>query len=94
MQFSTHGALMDPIGEESRADRDDHDEDARRDRNRRDDGKAGPLRGREPSEARRAAIGHFCDRLARDFDETVLAIESILRKRSRVPTRGGENPLE
>jgi hypothetical protein len=73
--------LMNPSGEEIRRGVPSEEAIGDRDRPR---GKAKPSRGREPSQARRATIDQLCDRLACDFDETVLAIESILGVRSRM----------
>jgi hypothetical protein len=81
MKFSTHGLLMNPTAEELR--RGVSSEEAIRERDR-PGGKTRPSRGREPSQARRATIDQLCYRLACDFDETVLAIESILRVRSKM----------
>jgi hypothetical protein len=80
VKFSPHGVAHE--SDRRRTHRGVPSEEAIRDRDRRG-GKARPSRDREPSEARRAAIDQLCDRLACDFDETVLAIESILGVPSR-----------
>ena len=83
---------MNPIGGEPRSNRGVRGEG--RIQNQPREGRQRSSLGRESVDTRRAVIDQFCDRLAHDFDETVLEIESILGVHPKTPTHSGKNLIE